>query len=109
MKSFEHLILCSCDNPGHYNYILADLVSGCLEISGCEWGEKLKNYADIEEWGFHMEFNEAETDKLFSLIGGSQNPADALKKAFGGAQCEQMLKDFCSKNAIEYYCWHSNS
>lgn len=83
--------------------VWAEILEGCLKISGQDFGQAAEEFFDEDEYEYYYDFDQENTARLFALLTPEgQNIIDMLVQKFGGIDGCITLREFCEENKIKY-------
>ena len=102
MRDFGGLVLCDWHGDKVEVHVRADLKDGELTLAGQDLGpyvEEAWGDSDYEYW-YHLD--RKNTEKLFSIIQGEDDPKTALLREFSGEGGCRALREICEKKGLVY-------
>ena len=102
MKDFTGLELCNWCNDRVEVHVTVSLTDGKLTFSGQDLGDFVEETWGDSDYEYWYSLDEANTEKLFSVIHGEQNPEAALLKEFSGEGGCRRLREICDSKGIQY-------
>lgn len=100
---FESLVLCDEETTRVQINVWAEIIEGCLKISGQDFGEAVEDVFGDDEYEYFYDFDRENTERLFALLSpAGLNIKEIFLQMFGGIDGCRKLKEFCDKNNIIY-------
>ena len=101
--SFDGLVLCNERAPRVQVHVWAEVLEGCLKISGQDFGEAPMEAFGENEYEYFYTFDRENTERLFALLTSEgQDVKTVLVERFSGMDGCADLRDFCEANGIAY-------
>ena len=102
MKDFTGLVLCNYRSERVDVHVTASVVGGKLTFSCQDLGPFVEETFGDSDYEYWYTFDQENTEKLFSVIHGEENPEGALLRDFSGESGCRKMREVCEENGIEY-------
>jgi len=105
--------LCDDKTERVWVHVWAEIIDGCLKISGQDLGNAPLEHFGSDEYEYWYDFSKKNTELLIKSLAKKETSIDRLAEnendikkilveKFGGLKGCERLKEFCNQNDIKY-------
>ena len=102
MKKFSDLTLCDSRGKQRNIHIRVSGDDNGLHFSGDEGGSDVDDFWGDDDYEYWYDLDAGNAEKLLKLIGGEDDPENALKREFSGKSGLMKMTALCDQNNIKY-------